>query len=219
LAGAYKITNLQRSWPFHDPHPGDSTQVAGAIPELAYGLAFRHLDWGTVMDQLYQDYVQRNDLEKAGRIAEALVLEHPAAVAYAQMAANVYGKMGRLSDAAFYFRQAFNIAPTFETARNIFVIYLKEDEPMKAMPYLDYAMAHNDRGMNLAPVKQFAAAVIQLQLAAQKTPGDAEILKQIAHKYYEMGNTDGAMKYVQMALKVQPGDAGAQTLLAQLKKV
>lgn len=218
LAGAYKVANLKRSWPFHSTNPNDSTKIEGELPELAYGLAFRHQSWTDVMDQLYEKYVGNGDLAAAARIAEARSLELPTDPRLALLAANLYGKMDRLPDAAFYFRQAFNVSPDFETARNIFVIYLKQDEPMKAMPYLDYAMAHNDRGMNLAPVKQFATAVIQLQLAAQKSPQDAGLLKQIATKYYQMGNTDGAVKYLEMALKASPADASLQNMLAQLKK-
>lgn len=218
LAGTYKIANLKRSWPFHSTNVNDSTKIEGEVPELAYGLAFRHLSWAAAMDQLYAKYVAGGDLPAAARIAEARALESPTDARLALLAANLYGKMDRLADAAFYFRQAFNVAPDFETARNIFVIYLKQDEPMKAMPYLDYAMAHNDRGMNLVPVKQFANAVIQLQLAAQKSPQDADLLKQIATKYYQMGNTDGAVKYLELALKASPADVSLQHMLAQLKK-
>jgi len=158
LAGAYKIGKLKKSWPFKQTVVGlarggqaisglaggiDSTSLQG---RLAYGIVFENLKWEDAMDTLYNYYAGVKDWVHAVKVVEALVLEHPTEADLYDRAANIYGQMGDNENAAFYFRRSYTIAPTFDKARTIFVLYLKLDRPEEALPFLDYAMRNNAGG-------------------------------------------------------------------------
>lgn len=219
LAGAYKIYNLKRSWPFNTTTTRDTLKINAIEERLAYGLAFQHSAWPQVMDTLYNYYVSREEWSKACRVTEGLLLEDPLAAPLYERTANLYGKMNDLEQSAFYFRKAFALSPAFETARILFVLYLKMDRPVAAMPYLDYAMQHNAPGMNLAPVRQLTTEIIQLQSNAGKAGLGPAMLNPVVDRYIKMGNSDGAATYLEKVLRSDPENKNALLLLTRLKKV
>ena len=161
------------------------------------------------MDTLYNYYAGEKDWVHAAKVVEALVLEHPTETAFYDRAANIYGQLGDDDSAAFYFRRSFMMAPAFDKARNVFVLYLKMDRPAEALPFLDYAIRNNTGGMNLAPVKQYAQEIIQLQQTARKDGVTPAVLNKIAAAYGAMGNKEGATRYTDSVLKIDPGDREA----------
>jgi tetratricopeptide (TPR) repeat protein len=209
LVGAYKIGKLKNSWPFNqgDPSGGgpaiDSSTIQG---RLAYGIAFGQLKWEDAMDTLYTYYAGEKDWVHAAKVVEALALEHPTEVALYDRTANIYGQLGDDENAVFYFRRSFAMAPSFDKARSVFVLYLKMDRPAEALPFLDYAIRNNVGGMNLAPVKQFAQEIMQLQETARKDGPTPALLNGIAAKYRAMGNKQGAALYIDSVLKMDPGN-------------
>lgn len=250
LAGAYKIFNLKRNWPFtltrsegialSDPgadqragadrqEPGADDSVTGALPidslipvraeeeKLAFALAFKHLPWEEAMSNLYDYYIHVHDLEKAKTVMEALVLEHPTEAPFYEKTANVCGELKDYENAVFYFKKSFLLAPGFDKARDLFVIFLKLDRPEEAIPFLDYAIQNNTSGMQLAPVRQLTAEVVQLQKRLLKDPTNPYILNQIAVKYFNMGNKDGASIYLEKILKADPANKDALLLKGRLE--
>lgn len=218
LAGAYKIHNLERNWPFKTTLIQDTLNLSTVEEQLACRLAFGRTNWTMVMDTLYNYYTSRGEWTKACRVTEGLLLEHPLTASLYERTANLYGKMNDFHQAAFYFKKAFALSPAFETARTLFVLYLKMDRPVAAMPYLDYAMQHNTQGMNLAPVRQLTSEIIQLQ-GTGKTPVSPDILNPVVDRYIKMGNSDGAATYLEKVLRSDPGNKSALLLLTRLKKV
>ncbi|HVU55311.1 MAG TPA: hypothetical protein VHD83_09660 [Puia sp.] len=230
LAGAYKIGKLKNSWPFNQAvgGPADSAGAVGAgdslqpgqdngidsslQARLAYGIVFGNLKWENAMDTLYNYYVGVKDWVHAARVVEALVLEHPTEAALYDRAANIYGQSNDNENAVFYFRRSFLIAPSFDKARAIFVLYLKMDRPTEALPFLDYAIRNNASGLPLAAVKQYTEQIIQLQQAAHKDGPTPAVLNNIAAKYRMMGNKEGADLYIDSVLKIDPGNKEALTL-------
>ena len=219
LSGAYKIANLKRSWPFNTGHKNDTTLISSPEEQLAYEVAFRHTSWAAAMQQLYAGYNRSQDFTKAATIVEALVQEHPTEAAYYEESANYCGKLNNLEESAFYFGRAFALSPSFNTARTLFAINLKLDRTAAALPYLDYAIAHNEQELNLLPVKGALLQILELQKQVAKDPANVDLLNRIADKYYKMGNKDGAEMYVQKALHASPGNKEALALQNQLKKV
>jgi tetratricopeptide (TPR) repeat protein len=100
----------------------------------------------------------------------------------------------------------------------IFVLALQLDRPEDALPYLDYAIANNQRQMNLQPVRNYLLEVLALKQTMQKEPGNLHLLNKIADVYYKMGNTVGAQRYVEKILQVEPRNIEALALSNQLKK-
>ncbi|HEY8971067.1 MAG TPA: hypothetical protein VIM64_18315, partial [Puia sp.] len=176
---------------------------------LAYSIVFENMKWEDAMDTLYNYYAGVKDWVHAAKVVEALVLEHPTETALYDRAANIYGQLGDDDNAVFYFRRSFTMAPAFDKARSVFVLYLKMDRPAEALPFLDYAIRNNAGGMNLAPVKQYAQEIIQLQQAARKDGVTPALLNKIAAAYGAMGNKEGAMRYTDSVLKIDPGNKEA----------
>jgi tetratricopeptide (TPR) repeat protein len=219
LTGAYRITKLKRSWPFNEGGKEDLLDTGSNGSEeqkLAHDLVYGHIRWPEAMESLYSYYVGNNDLPKAKKVVEALILEYPEEASYYERAANVCGKLKDLDNAAFYFKKAFALSPLPEEARTLGVIYLDLDEPAEALPYLDYAI-NNLSDRRLMVVKRYAEEIIQLERTAAKDSSDVTILHEIASRYLNMGDKDCASKYAEKILRADPKNSSALTLLARLK--
>jgi tetratricopeptide (TPR) repeat protein len=215
LSGAYKIEKLKRNWPFNEGAVQDSLPVVTEEQKLAYAVAFGKMRWQTAMDSLYEQYMATGDLVRARAIMEAMTLEHPQDAFYFERAANICGKLNDLQQATFYFRQAFGLAPSFERARTLFVLYLGFDLPNEAMPYIDYVLKSTP-DHRVAMVKRYTEQVIRLERAVSmdplhKTSADSTI----ASLYISMGNQAGACVRLEKILKRDPRNPNA---LAWLKR-
>jgi tetratricopeptide (TPR) repeat protein len=215
LAGVYKIAKLKGSWPFSGGGQRDSLPVGSEVQKLAYDLAFEHITWRDAMDELYSYYVSTDNLIKAKKVMEAMVLEYPMEASHYEITANICGKLNDLENAAFYFRKAFALSPSPEMSKAIFVIYLDLDEPAEAIPYLDYAI-NNLSDRRLIAVKEYSEEIIQLERTIAKDSG-VPILNEIADKYFRMGNKLGATKYLGKVLRADPKNRDALLLLARVK--
>lgn len=219
LSGAYKIAHLKRSWPFNATHVYDTTLISSTEEQLAYEVAFRKTSWEAALQQLYSSYNQNGNFARAATIVAAWVQEHPTEAAYYEEAGNYNGKLDNTEEAIFYFKKAFAMSPTFEVARTLFVLYLKQDNAGNALPYLNYAIDHNERRLNLLPVKDCLLRILQLQTVVAREPANITVLNQIAGLYLRMGNKDGAEIYVEKVLQASPGNRDALNMQSQLKKV
>ncbi|HEY8956801.1 hypothetical protein [Chitinophaga sp.] len=218
LAAAYKIAHLKGSWPFNTTNVHDTTLIASEEQQLAYEVAFRKTSWEAALQQLYHSYNQNGDFARAATIVAAWVQEHPTEAAYYEEAGNYNGKLNNTAEAIFYFKKAFAMSPTFDVARTLFVLYLKQDNAGKALPYLNYAIDHNERRLNLLPVKDCLLRILELQTVAAREPANIAVLNQIAGLYFRMGNKDGAELYVEKVLQASPGNRDALHIQSQLKK-
>jgi tetratricopeptide (TPR) repeat protein len=219
LSGAWKIANLKRSWPFNKTQVYDTMRISNVEEQLAYDVAFRKTSWAAALQQLYNTYNQNGDFAKAANIVAAWVQEHPTEVGYYEEAANYNGKLNNTGEAIFYFKKVFAMSPSFDVARTLFVLFLKQDNASGALPYLNYAIDHNERGLNLLPVKDYLLQILELQAVAAREPANIAVFNQIAGLYYKMGNKDGALLYVEKVLHASPANRDALSMQSQLKKV
>jgi lysophospholipase L1-like esterase len=201
LSGAYKIENLENNWPFKHsgrdigPPSRAALHLSTEEEDLAYAVAFEHLPWEEAMRQLYDYYSKTEDWTKAATVMEALCLEHPAEASWSEKTGMLFGKLKENERAILYFGQAFNSDPTFERAHYLFVLYLQQDRPEEAMPYLDYAIANNTASLNLQPIRLATQEIINLKKTLAGDSTNASVLGRIARAYYSMGNKEGALKY------------------------
>lgn len=218
LAGTYRILNLKKHWPYNDPHSEDSVKIVTPAQTLAFDVTFKKLDWNNAMNQLYQYYTNNNQLLKARNVLENMSLEYPQETDIYQKLAMLNGALNDNEGTIFYFTKTFNLSPSFENARYIFVNYLKMDKPAEAMPYIDYAIQNNSSTYNLAPVKSFAEQIIQLKDEYKKDTTKVPVIMQIADAYIKMGNNDGAAKYAGKALKLDKQNSQALQIMDKVKK-
>ena len=219
LSGAYKIERLKRHWPFTEGSAQDSLPVTTSEQKLAYEVSLGKMRWQTAMDSLYEQYMAAGDLVRARTIMEAMTLEHPQDTFYFERAANICGELHDLQQAAFYFRQAFNLDPSLERARTLFVLYLGFDRPNEAMPYIDYAV-RSTPDHRIAKVKRYTEQVIRLERAASSDPlHKASADSTIASLYMTMGNQAGASVRFEKILKRNPRNPNALAWLSRLKAI
>ncbi|MVM28560.1 tetratricopeptide repeat protein [Spirosoma sp. HMF4905] len=216
LAGLYKVTNLKRNWPFSEVMAATPFTVKTVEEKLAYDLTFKQLPWSDAMSKAYDYHISIHDLRQAKKITEALTLEYPTDAPYYEKAAMLSGELNDNANAAFYFKKAFALAPSFDKARYLFVLYLRQDRPVEAMPYLDYAIQNNTSQFNLSPVKASAEQVIDLQQAYARDSSNVFILNQIARAYFRMDNKDGASKYLHKVLTVDATNKDALVLMSRI---
>jgi tetratricopeptide (TPR) repeat protein len=216
LSGLYKIDRLKRSWPFREALRRDSMKVETFEEELALRVANRQVAWQVAIDSLYAHYVSRHHFRAAKKVMETLVLEYPEDAAFYEKAAMLSGEVNALDDALVYFQNAFRRAPTTEKARYLFVLYLKQDRPAEAMPYLDYVMTHSPSRVALLPVRTYAEKIIKLQTIQKKDTANVALLNEIAQAYFSMDNLDAAEKYILKIVKLDAHNATALALQAKL---
>jgi tetratricopeptide (TPR) repeat protein len=218
LAGIYKANKLKTSWPFSAALRQDTFRVETQEEKWAWNVAFNRLSWRAATDSLYNYYLGSHQLNKARKVMEALVLEYSEDAAYYEKTAMLSGEMKDYANALFYFKKAFDLAPSFDQAKYLFVIYLKLDQPAEALPYLDYAIRHNTSHFNLLPVKASVVEIIRLKKKYARDSSNVFALSQIAQTYFRMDNTDGALLCVEKILQVDDKNKDALALLAQLKR-
>lgn len=216
LAGVFKVANLKSSWPFNTAFDRDSVKTGTFEDRVAFDLAYRRISWENAMDQAYSHYIESRQYPEAREIVESLLLEQPNDAALYSKSAMLSGQLGDERSALFSFQKAFTLAPSFETARYLFVLLLKMDNPEKAIPYLDYAISHNTSGLNLTPVRALAQEVVTLQTKLKADSSDIAILGRIASSYARMDNRDGALLYARKVLKLNARDRGALEVVSSL---
>ncbi len=221
LTGAIKIDRLKKSWPFSQTRAQDSEQtdsIAGTSEEerLANGVAFKKMNWLQANETLYDYYISHHEISKAKTVVETLVLEYPHEEGYYEKAANLCGALKDDEEAVFYFRKAFDLSPSFEKARFLFVLYLEMDRPEEAVPYLDYAM-RNGRDSRLPAIKRLIGEIIGLRKSSLKDSSNLTVLNEIAGKYAQMGNPRAATKYLDKVLHSDDKNKPALALLAKIQ--
>lgn len=218
LAGEYRIAHLKRNWPFTSKTTpvADSARFSSDESRLAYNIAFKQMNWEDATAELYATYIKTHQLAKAKTLVEGLVLEHPAEETWYTSAANICGELKDYDNALFYFRKSFAMAPTADKARFLFVMNFMVDRPQAAMPYLDYAISNGQPG--LQNIKTLATDIIHLQQQVlAKDTANLSALNAIAARYLQMGNKEGASKYVEKVLRLDPHNKEAGSLAAKVK--
>lgn len=213
LTGDYRIANLKTKWPYNEATK-DTINAKSVEEQLAYAAVFNNENWATATDNLYSYYISQNNLPAAKRVVEGVVLEYPTREVVYEKPAMLNARLNDLEASAFYFKKSFDITPSFDKARYIFVLYLDLDKPVLAIPYIDYAIAHNQSSFNLSDVKAQAVQIIELQKEPNGS-SDVNKLNQIAACYLKMNNKIAAAKYVQKVLRIDKKNANALAMLPQ----
>jgi Tfp pilus assembly protein PilF len=106
--------------------------------------------------------------------------------------------------------------------RNILVLMLALAINAQAPLYADGGGSANNRSSRLAPFLQliedgdYGTANAKLEKALAEDPGDADLLNLLAFSHRKSMHFDLALKYYQMALKIDPEHRGANEYLGEL---
>jgi tetratricopeptide (TPR) repeat protein len=218
LAGICKVSMLKHSWPFNEALHSDTIIVNSKEGKLAWQLALKKITWQGAMDSLYSHYVTTNQLVKAEKIVEAMVLEHPTDEAYYERAAVLNGRIGNKGKAIMYFEHAFDLIPTFEKARYLFVLYLGLDKPFEALPYINYGINNNKTTFDLERLKDQVEEIVRMKEALKSDSMNVKVINHIANVYVKMDNLEGASKYVKKVLHIDARNKEALSLSSDINR-
>ncbi len=218
IAGAYRIHILKESWPYSEQDSKHKITSDTYEQRLAYKLLQKKISWRQVNDSLFAYYNQIGQLEKAIKIAEALVLEFAEDPVFYDKAGMLNAQQQKLGKAIFYITKSFHLRPNFDKARFLLIHHLKMDNPIEAIYYLDYAIANNDASVpELNRIKALTEQVMALKKKMDRSPTDLKIKNEIAQVYVQMENKDGALKYIESVLQIDPNNEDAISLKSFIK--
>ena len=164
LKGEYEMMILKEGWPFNIPMPAEEKREKTEEEKLAGALVVKQISWRDAMARLHQHYAAAKDTAQMLRVAEALALDDPLNAVYFDNAGKLSIALGLNDQAVNYLSKAFRMENSFERARMLFVMLLKMERPVEALPYVAYAAANNTSRYNLNALHAF----VQQQADAKK---------------------------------------------------
>lgn len=192
LYGAYTIMMLESGWPFNKPIPANFKRGDDITAQLAGALSVNRISWLDAMDQLFKYSMKAGDKKTALKAVEAVMLEKPQNTTYPIYAGRLSFELGDNVGAAFYFKKAYELDPSFANTQNMYLVFLKSDEPAKATPYIDSAIQQHPSDIELVNLKAIVGEIIRLKNTAGKKAN-----MQIAADYHAIGADEAAIKYKQ----------------------
>jgi lysophospholipase L1-like esterase len=192
LYGAYTIMMLETGWPFNKPIPAGFKRGDDISAQLAGALSVNRITWLDAMDQLFKYSMKANDKKTALKAVEAVMLEKPQNTTYPIYAGRLSFELGDADGAAYYFKKAYELDPSFPNTQNMYLVFLKSDKPAKATPYIDSAIQQHPSDIELVNLKNIVAEIIRL-----KNTADKKANMQIAADYHAIGADEAAIKYKQ----------------------
>jgi len=219
LKGTFEIMVLKEKWPFKQPKTIDLNNQNSFEAKLAIALLYQKIYWPAAMKTQMDYYLQQHDQKNILKVAEASVLQIINNAEYLNNVGKLCMEQGLNRKATVYLQQAYLMAPSTDTAQRIVILFLKDDQPEMALPYLGYLQQTN-------PSRTLYSATISLikeiegykdQLKGDKS--DITLLNKISLSYYSMQNTDIAKQYAQRAISLDNKNIETKELLRKIKSL
>jgi Tfp pilus assembly protein PilF len=241
FAPRFYLAEAQLQSGLADQAAGNYRQAAGLDPksataELGWGRALAlsgkldeaapHFRAAVERDPKYHDVLlSLADLfEEHKQIAEALAIyrEFPGNAAVQEHAGHLLLQSQKYDEAVRQFEQAYQKAPTPATRTALAAAYLQVQQPDKALPLLEKAVAEEPANYDLrigyAHVlrdrKQYPAAAAQFNEAAKLKPSETKTWTELGSMLYLAGDHPGALAALDQARKLGDDSAGNWFLTA-----
>jgi len=216
LKGAFLTHLFLKEWPFNMkdlPVPDTSGSFEAS---LASRIVYDGSYWYQAMDELLQYYRQTGKLSDALKVAEASTLVFPYEEDSYITCYDISIKMRNIQKAEFHLQKAFQLNPQADKARELVALNLDMDEPERAMKYLEFLMKNDQTNMTAYSAMRGNIDMINtMKSNLLNSPDDIELINALARIYLQLGYKDAAGKYLNLALKVDPKNAGSLTLLKE----
>jgi len=190
LYGVYTIMMLETGWPFNRPIPAWFKRGDTIDEELAGALSVNRISWLDAMDQLFKYSMKANDKKNALKTVEAVMLEKPYNTTYPIYAGRLSFDLGYYTNSIYYFKKAYELDRSLVNTQNMYVVFLKTDEPEKAIPYIDSAIQKHPGDEGAINLRSEMLEIIRL-----KRTGGRRAYEQIATRYRAVGAVEAARKY------------------------
>lgn len=184
LSGQYQVSMLKTGWPFNKPMAETDKPGNSLVDELADKVARGELQWKDAMLQLFDHDKQTDDKQGALKILEALSLEYPLNEQYYGFAANLNGILNNYEQAAFYYKKLNAVAPTDQVTQTELQMYLRADEPEKALAVV------KDLPQNVQlPAETAITQIISDKATLKKDPANQQASARMAANLKALGIT------------------------------
>ncbi|MBN1597524.1 MAG: hypothetical protein JW894_04480 [Bacteroidales bacterium] len=221
MLGEYTISFMRNHWPFtSNPVPTESLiKKDTELEKITHELFFREITWNIAMDRLREIYISSGNFEENLKISEAFALEYPSIEQNYKSAAALCLRLNNRGKAIFYISKGFRLNPNFKAARQLSKLCLDEDDPFKAIEYLNYMSQNSGTGSNLSSIIMIVEEIITLKSKMINNQDNIDILNKIALNYLRVGNLISSKKYISAALKIDPGNKKAMQILYEINRI
>ena len=217
LYGEYQIQMLKELWPFNEKRPAHDTTGLSFEEKLAGGLAVKTIDWEKAFNALFSYYKEQNRWREALKLFESQIPDMPFDnLRVYTMALQLAENSGDFKLAIYYGRKCFDISPGFDYAKSLFINYLKLDQPVDALHFIDLAIQNNSKQVNLNPLRQVVINIIEMQKTLKGGVADMQVNANIARQYIMIGNYDATRMYIEKMRLLQPDNKEINSLKKQL---
>lgn len=198
LYGAYQVMMLKSQWPFAEKINAGFKPGSSIEEQIAGPLSVNQITWAQAQDYLFKYAMKVNDKQTALKATEAVLLENPGNLTYYNYSGRLSYESGDFKNAAFYFKKAYNIDPSFSAAQTLYMFYVKCDQPENALPYLNLAIDKNTTAADLTSYKNILVDLVQRKQQLQSANGNIKDIRlKIAADYQQFNEAQLATKYLQ----------------------
>jgi tetratricopeptide (TPR) repeat protein len=219
LKGTYEIMVLKEHWPFNQNKTFDASQLNSYEEKMAFDLLYAKVSWNDAMPKLMNYYLKQNDFTNATKVAEAVALQYSNDATFLYYAGKFCMNLHKYDRAKVYYQHAFRLAPTFETAQDLVILFLKTDDPTNALSYINYLKQNNNSKVNYSIAQTLTHEIITCKDKLRQDSTNVVLLNQIALNYYRMQNIDVAMQYAERILISDKNNKNAIELLKKIKSL
>jgi len=218
LKGTFEIHLLKKSWPFRqtDTDTVDFSSRDSFEEKLALDLFHYKLSWNDATKKQMNHYLHQGDLMNATKVAESAALQYSNDPTFLSYAGKFCMNLHENEKAMMYYLQTFRLIGDKETAQALAILYLKNDEPQKALHYMDFLSRGNHSGISFTLTQSLVKKVIDCKSRLKGNVSDVTLLNQIALDYYKIKNVDVALKYAKRALSM---NAKNDTTIEMINKI
>lgn len=217
LRGAYEIKVLKENWPFNQPKTTDFNQMNSFEQKLALSLYYKKTSWTSAMKAQIDYYSKVKDQANLLKVAEASILQMGKNADFIYYVGQLCMEQGQTPKAKVYLQQAFLLSPKSETAQRLTILFLKDDQPEKALPYLTYLLQNNAARTVYSNTISLTESIIEYKNRLTQDSDNVNLINQIAIYYYKMQNTELALQYAEKALSLDKSNAETKELLGKIK--
>ena len=217
LKGTYEIQELKEAWPFNQEKTLDFDRLNSFEDKLAVALLRYKISWNDAIQKQMNFYLSHTDGVNATRVAEAAALEFSNDATFLNYAGKFCMNLHEYHKAMVYYLHSFRLVKDFGTAQSLAILFLKKDEPHKALIYLDYLAKNNHSKVNYSIAQSLTTEVMNDKTKLSVDSLNVPLLNQIALNYYKMQNIEVALKYAEKAFELDKRNNSTIELLRKIK--
>ncbi|HEY3370424.1 MAG TPA: hypothetical protein VGK10_06230 [Prolixibacteraceae bacterium] len=219
IKGSYEIMLLKQKWPFNQPASIDINSPNTFEEKLALSLLYQKTTWIRAMRTQIDYYSKLNDQPNTLKVAEASILQVVNNAYYLFYVGKLCVEQGLHQKAKVYLQHAFKLSPGPEAAQRLTILFLRDDQPEMAMPYLTYLEQNNATTAIYTSTISLLTKIIEYKNQLSADSNNVGIINQIALNYYKMQNAGIALQYAQKSFALDKHNKETNQLLGMIQSM